>query len=288
MISTKELSDSDFTEFRLKLLRNPGSDEQKEFLYAVRKSDDFVELLSDIPTSGSDDIPIISNKLTENEFNEPPSDTEQMLYSTWSEISPAAACRSAFWANLTFEHVKQGRIESFYLAAGGGNQICGAERIDIAIWDKAVNQPKKIDACVRTVLRRLGGLRQIRGQRSVYVDCPFARAWWRECLVAQASEGNSELANLIRMVVRINQTYWEKFVDRMISRNSTFGSVNVRNAFLRALAQVYKYDRNSKMMETSGLKRLCRVAGAYQGKRELSVLSNSELDSVMNSVLASA
>ena len=35
---------------------------------------------------------------------------------------------------------------------------------------------KTSTACVRTVLRRLGGLPEVRGNRSVYVDCPFARA----------------------------------------------------------------------------------------------------------------
>ena len=40
------------------------------------------------------------------------------------------------------------------------------------------------------------------------------------------------------MVLRINQTYWEKIIDRIVSRNSTFGSEEVRAAFILALAEL--------------------------------------------------
>ena len=288
MTSFKELSDSDYTRLRKKLLRERGSDRQREFLTVVRHTEDFLKWLSSVPTVGSTDAAILHNPLTESEFKDPPPDAEQMLYTAWAAVTPAVACRSTFWAHVTLEHIRKGRIESVYLAANGGNLPGGAERIDFALHDKTTKAPQAIDACVRTVLRRLGGLPEVRGNRSVYVDCPFARAWWRERMVEQTSNGDQELAAHVRSVIRIHQTYWEKVVDRIVFRNSTFGSSNIRNAFMRALAQFVQSHPETEMAKTDGLQRLCRRASAYQGNRELSILSDNELDALMGTIVSAA
>ena len=288
MTSFKELSDSDYTRLRKKLLRERGSEHQREFLRVVRQTDDFLKVLSALPTVGSTEAVVLPHPLTESEFKDPPPDAEHMLYSAWSGVSPAVACRSTFWAHVTLEHIRNGRIESVYLAANGGNLPGGAERIDFALEDKTTKAAQSVDACVRTVLRRLGGLPEVRGNRSVYVDCPFARAWWRERMVEQASSGDEELAAHVRSVIRIHQTYWEKLVDRIVFRNSTFGSINIRNAFVRALAQFIQSNPETELMKTNGLQRLCRRASAYQGNRELSILSDSELDALMGTIVSTA
>ena len=207
------------------------------------------------------------------------------LYRTWRGLTAATACRSTFWAHLTLEHIRRGRIESVYLAANGGSLPGGAERIDLALRDATAKGPEGIDACVRAVLRRLGGLPEVRGNRSVYVDCPFARAWWRERLVEQATEAESERADQVRRIVRINQTYWEKLIDRIVTRNSTFGAINIRNAFVKALAQFVESDLDSALRNAKGLQRLCRRVTAYQGSRELSILTDAELDLLMEVVI---
>ena len=288
MTAFKELSDSDYTRLRKKLLKEKGSEHQREFLRVVRHTDDFLKLFSAVPTVGSSEAELLPHPLTESEFKDPPPDAEHMLYSAWSGVSPAVACRSTFWAHVTLEHIRNGRIESVYLAANGGNLPGGAERIDFALEDKTTKAPQAVDACVRTVLRRLGGLPEVRGNRSVYVDCPFARAWWRERMVKQASNGDEELAAQVRSVIRIHQTYWEKLVDRIVFRNSTFGSINIRNAFVRALAQFIQSNPETELTKTNGLQRLCRRASAYQGNRELSILSDSELDTLMGTIVITA
>ena len=288
MTAFKELSDSDYTRLRKKLLKEKGSEHQREFLRVVRHTDDFLKLFSAVPTVGSSEAELLPHPLTESEFKDPPPDAEHMLYSAWSGVSPAVACRSTFWAHVTLEHIGNGRIESVYLAANGGNLPGGAERIDFALEDKTTKAPQAVDACVRTVLRRLGGLPEVRGNRSVYVDCPFARAWWRERMVEQASNGDEELAARVRSAIRIHQTYWEKLVDRIVFRNSTFGSINIRNAFVRALAQFIQSNPETELTKTNGLQRLCRRASAYQGNRELSILSDSELDALMGTIVSTA
>ena len=281
----RELSDSDYTRLRKNLLRTKGSDRQREFLEMVRDNAAFQERFAEIPTVGTTDPAVADDPMTESEFKDPPSDTEQTLYGSWRALTPAIACRSTFWAHVTLEHIRRARIDSVYLAANGGNLPGGAERIDFALGNKTATGPQQIDACVRTVLRRLGGLPEVRGNRSVYVDCPFARAWWRERLVEQATYADPQRAGEVRNIIRINQTYWEKLIDRIVTRNSTFGSTNIRNAFIKALAHFVQSSPDCAQANAKGLQRLCRRATAYQGTRELSILTDAELDGLMETVV---
>ena len=281
-----ELSDTDYSKFRKELLRVKGSDRQKRFLESVRDTAAFLDHVSSIPTDGTVGPALAPERMTESEYKDPPASTEQTLYTSWSALPPAVACRSTFWAKLTIEHIKARRIQSVYLAANGGNLPGGAERIDFVLDDTTGQGPKRIDDCVRTVLRRLGGLPEVRGNRSVYVDCPFARAWWRERMVNQAANGNAQMTAVVRAVIRTNQTYWEKLIDRIVFRNSTFGSENIRNAFLRALALFVQSNPASELTSSPELQRLCRRVATYQGSRELSILSDSELDALMGTIVS--
>lgn len=281
-----ELSDTDYSKFRKELLRVKGSDRQKLFLESVRDTAAFLDHVSSIPTDGTVGPALAPERMTESEYKDPPASTEQTLYTSWSALPPAVACRSTFWAKLTIEHIKARRIQSVYLAANGGNLPGGAERIDFVLDDTTGQGPKRIDDCVRTVLRRLGGLPEVRGNRSVYVDCPFARAWWRERMVNQAANGNTQMTAVVRAVIRTNQTYWEKLIDRIVFRNSTFGSENIRNAFLRALALFVQSNPASELTSSPELQRLCRRVATYQGSRELSILSDSELDALMGTIVS--
>ena len=283
----RQLQDIAYTKFRRILLKTKGSDKQKVFLEHVRDTNSFIALMSKIETVGNVDMDLTPWPLTESEFKDPPIDTERAIYKSWSRIPPAVACRSTFWACLTLEHIRHGRIQSVYLAANGGALSGGAERIDLVLNDSTARAPQRIDSCVRTVLRRLGGLPEVRGNRSVYVDCPFARSWWRERMAREAARDDPHLLVCARTILRLNQTYWEKFIDRVVFRNSTFGSVNIRNAFICALGDRFVSNPSSNLRETKTLQRLCRRATAYQGSLELSILKDEELDNLMRSIVES-
>ena len=276
-----ELSDIGYTKFRKKLLRKKGSKHQINFLEQVLDTTSFIKHMDNIDRINQVKIPILSEKLTEHEFKDPPIPTECSIYTKFKSLSPAQACRSSFWANVTLENLKSSVIESSYLAANRGGQTDGIERINHAL---TINQNKPIDDCVRTVLRRLGGLPE-RGKRSVYTDCPFARAWWREYMVTYAAKNDEKLAKSLHRVVRSSPTYWEEFINRVVIRSPLFGSENVRSAFLRSLANHIHENPNTNLLKPKGMKRLCRRAGVYQGRRELSVLDDSELDMLMNEII---
>jgi len=282
----REFVDADYTRFRKSLLlARKGGNGQKDFLAACLDSLEFAGKLSEVSVQGSVDVELAPEPLTENEFAAPPADTEGRLYESWANLTARTACRTAFWANVTCRHVREGKIESAYLAANGADSAGGAARIDRALHLNGHAGDKEVDACVRTVLRRMGGIPEARGKRTVYVDCPFARAWWREWLVRQVARGDEGLAESVRTVVRINQTYWEKIVDRIVSRNSTFGCATVRAAFIHALARAVYDDPASGLRNPKILIRACRRVAAHQAIRELSILSDDELNQIMAEVL---
>ena len=289
-IECKELNDAEYTRVRHSLLRIKGGSSQQEFLEAVRENNTFIEYIrSRVNTDGLHEVPLSPTPLTEHEFKAPPEDTEITLYKLWADLTPGIACRSTFWANLTCRHIEDQKLHSVYLAAAKGNSIIsGAERIDLALTatdnDK---RPLMIDECVRTVLRRLGGIPEDRGNRTVYVDCPFGRLWWRGQIVAEVAQENDYLATQIHAITRISQTYWEKLVDRIVHRNSTFGSLRVRSAFIRRLTHFITDKKVTTLKETKKLESACRKVSVYQGIRELSILNDAELEEIMDTVLCS-
>lgn len=305
----RELRDTDYTSFRRRLLRKKGSVTQVEFLRAVRAGNSaFLDYMSHLGWNGDVPPPGLKVRLTEFEFRMPPADTEQAVYKALADLSPATACRSAFWAGYTCDAIERDQIRAVYLAANGGNLSGGAARIDRALWtyseeDSRVSDGKQnerdqtglaaklVDACVRTVLRRLGGIPEARGKRTVYVDCPFARAWWREWIVEEVADGDDGIARLVGNVLRISQTYWEKVVDRIVSRNSTFGASEVRRVFLLTLALEVENARQNRLGSESPLEkpkhltRVCRRIAAHQGMRELSLLGPAALEELMMNIM---
>ena len=269
----RELNDADYTRFRRNLLRSKGGSRQQEFLKIVQNDKDFLDHIRErTSTDGSHEPPIYPERLTENEFKDPPSSTEIELFRNWAGLTPRLACRTTFWANLTCRHIEDKRISAVYLAANGGTHHGGAERIDRVLQSFGPNSVKPIDDCVRTVLRRLSGLPEARGNRTVYVDCPLARAWWRERLIAEISQGHTEKAEKVRVVTRLSQTYWETLVTLVVSRNSVLGSEQVRHAFIMSLADMLANEPKSPLRITKELRLACRTISIVQASRELSIL----------------
>lgn len=282
----QEFDDAALSRFRRGLLRNKGGSEQRQFLQAVLDDEEFLHVIrSAVVTQGSGEPALCPDRLTESEFKQPPANTEVDLYSAWSSLTPRVACRTTFWANLTCRHIENGRIRAAYLAANGGTGAGGAERIDRVLDGKGESSVKLIDASVRTVFRRLGGLPEARGNRSVYVDCPLARAWWRERLVSEVSKGDPDIAEDVREVTRVNQAYWEQLVVLVVSRNSVLGSHEVRDTFILSLADLMARKPRTPLRIAENLKAACRMIGTIQASRELSVLEKTELRKLMDEVV---
>lgn len=281
-----EFDDVGYTKLRRSLIRKSarGSVTQREFLTAVRDSDNFIAYINDaVAVQEGKELEPLADRMSEAEFGNPPSDTEQRLFELWNELTPRVACRTSFWAHVTCRHIEERRIESSFLAANGGGNVSGAQRIDAALSATGEKATPQLDQCVRAVLRRLGGLPEARGNRSVYVNCPLARAWWRERLVADvARDEDEDQESKLRAVVHPeSQQYWEELVTFVVSRNSVFGSVTVRNILIRTLAKVLDDNPDSPLRKAEGLKRVCRSVSSIQASYELSVVPSGDVQTMM-------
>ncbi len=288
-----EFNHSGYAKLRGSLIRKSakGSEVQRDFLRAVSHTSSFLEYIGEaLESQDGIELEPLAEKMSESEFANPPSDTEQRLYDSWQGLTPRIACRPSFWARITYRHIEAGRIESSYLAANGGGTSAGAQRIDVALAANGDDATRLLDTCVRTVLRRLGGLPEARGNRSVYVNCPLARAWWREKLVSEVTEGESDDFKFdVRAVVHSeSQQYWEDLVTFVVSRNSVFGSTEVRNLLIRGLARVLREDPDSPVGTPDVLKRVCRSVSSIQASFELSIVPEPDLEAMLRDVVQSA
>ena len=281
-----EFDSGEYTRLRRSLIQKSakGSSAQREFLAAARKSAKFLAYIKDaVGVQEGIELQPLAERMSEAEFGNPPSDTERRLFEAWGDLPPRIACRTTFWGRVTYRHIEEGRIESAFLAANGAGNVSGPQRIDAALNATGEEASSLLDKCVRTVLRRLGGLPEARGNRSVYVNCPLARAWWRERLVAEVATNEGEgLDHEIRAVVHPeSQQYWEDLVTFVVSRNSVFGSSAVRRILIRTLAKVLDENPRSPLRTADELRRVCRSVSSIQASFELSVVPPEELQAMM-------
>ena len=186
----RELDEAKYLQFQTQFLKSKGGQLQREFLESVKDSEDFVSFLADrVDVNEGDTLPVFDGPLTESAFKEPTPDQERRMYELWHDAPPITACRVSFWASVTLEHVRDGKItQASWLAANGGITETGEERIDRAFSLSGEEGDKAIDDCVRTVFRRMSGLPSARGNRSVFVNPTFGRSWWRERIVDRISQ----------------------------------------------------------------------------------------------------
>lgn len=285
-----ELDDGAYSTLQNRLIRDKGARIQREFLEAAKNSDDFLAFMERenlITTTGKDVGLFDGVRLTEQSFKDMTDDQERAAYEKWKDVPPRVACRPSFWAHVTLRHLEIGSIEApYWLAANGGKSESGEERIDRALADIGEKANKLVDDCVRTVLRRMSGLRAARGNRSVFVNPSFGRAWWRERMVARIlKRKNVEPRTALSDVVRFRQGYWEGIVTMIVSRGSVFGSVDVQDAFVNSMAKHFISEPSTPLKNVEKLKDAMRRFSNIAASRELGALDFSEVGKIADRLL---
>lgn len=271
----KEFDDETYTSLRKSLLKEKGSSSQKTFVSSLQDKKFFLEYIkNEIRITEGEETPCLNEKLTESEFKESPKIIEQDLFALLKEIPPANACRVAFWAMVTLQHIKAGMIETSFLAANGSSQGSGLERINQALEQ---GNKTEIDSIVRTAIRRMSGLPEARGNRSVYVNCSFARAWWRGYLSEEVCRHTSAQYNNVYKTLSSSQDYWEKLIMLVVSRNSVLGDSKVRVALIWALSDLVNKWECGHLFIGKNLEKITRRIGIRSAWQELGVFSIEEL-----------
>ncbi len=272
----RELNDADYSALRKRLIKEKGSALQREFLGVLKDSTQFIAWIENATETHDEgtDFDLVSDKLSEDEFRELPASAEKDLFEKWEAITPAQACRATFWGYMTLRHIKEGKIEACYLAANGGTLPRGLERIDKAL---SGGDAKDIDNIVRTAIRRLSGLPEARGNRTVYVDCPFARAWWRGHIAREVCDTAQADLEKVTKVLRINQAYWENLINSAVSKSSVFGDTNIRASLIWALSDLIDNKDKKSLFVAKTIEKIIKRIGIRLAWQELSVFSADEL-----------
>lgn len=277
--SWRELDDASYSELRHELLSAKGSEVQRDFLESLKGSSAFSSLIrGKVEFTEGDDPPTIETQLTESEFVKPPASTEQNFYRIWRTITPAQASRTTFWGNVMLQNIEAGRIEPCFLISSGTPSAGAMGRIFDVL---RTGNDKQIDDLVRRCLRHFSGLPE-RGSRSVYVNCPLAKAWWRCYLAYEICDCSQASFKEIHRVLRTSQEYWERLIVLVVSRNSIVGDSKVRSALIWALSELDREKAPDDVFIVKGLERIGRAIGIRLAWQELGVLSVSEIKDVMH------
>ena len=278
---------------RSSLIEKKGSEAQRVLLEACLGRESFFDWVESNLKGGEIGqlVPeVFSRKLDEYEFTGMKYLGEQEASQLWSDVPVIVALRSSFWGIVTVNHIKKGIIEPCYLASVLRNlkssvkPITGVERIEGALGS---DDDEEIDHVARTILRKLCGLQEARGVRSVSCDCPFARAWWRQRILEETVRLTMGNEDAMSTTLYKSKTYWEKLLmlpqmEVSKSKPSRFGDSKVRTAFIWALSD---YDDNpdyKKLFRSDGLIDKCmRKFISMSLEREFGVFEIEELKNII-------
>ena len=290
-IGYRELDEAQYLELQTSLLKVKGGLHQRDFLTALKDGEEFLAMIENkVEINDGKTLPTFDGPLTESSFKEPTADLEERMYALWSDAPPSTACRVSFWASVTLEHIRAGKItDATWLAANGRITESGEERIDQALsLPRDESNDKTVDDCVRTVFRRMSGLPAARGNRSVFVNPSFGRGWWRERIVTSILERGEtvESRSALLEVVRRNQQYWENLVTMIVSRGSVFGSTDIQAALINSLAKQFRKNPNTPLRAASTLDPTVRRRFSNLiASRELGILPFAEISAIVDDLL---
>ena len=107
----RELDEAQYLRLQTGLLKIKGGARQKAFLTALKDGDEFLALIVDqVKINDGKTLPTFDGPLTESSFKEPTADQEERMYALWRDAPPSTACRVSFWASVTLEHIRAGKI----------------------------------------------------------------------------------------------------------------------------------------------------------------------------------
>ncbi len=258
----KRYNSASLTKFRKELIKEKGGSYQKILLENARdyENDAFVSWLDEQivhhgngitePIEGDTDIalPDIPPKFSAYEFINPTIDTINNWFSVWKVLHVSDAANSSVWAYIARQMIAKEKLCSYDLMinTGKGDEFSGRSKIDNALNASGEERQKAMDKCVRNFLRHLCGLHEARSTRTIYQDCPFARAWW-QCHIAESVENtdNQKIISLFHEKKRV----WRHLSDKMAAQLTVLGDKNIRNGIIMFLKNKDAYHQEKPLKD---------------------------------------
>lgn len=282
MTSYPSLNESRFAHFRSGLLSKKGSDKQIDFLSSLSSREGFLRYTEILWQGGEANFNRFLDPLTENCFGNPPPNIQESTYSIFGKIPYKYAASPTLWGAITLLHIQNEIIEADYLVGPNVHYKSGMERIDHALHSNDVTE---IDNCVRTALRQLSGLPEARGKRSVFIDCPFARSWWKSKIISSVKTNIIDSDKLKLFDVFKNKAIWESFVTTIVSRPTVLGSEIMQDAFVYSFAKLMTNEQVVTLHDAKKIKvALVNISNVTSGV-EYSTLEYHEVIETIHRIL---
>lgn len=237
MIEYKRIDESVWYDFGKSLLSNKGSNKQIEFLQACSSGkDDFLNYLEKHLLKNQEAIIIgkavyFKYKFTESEFRFPPMDTQKIIWDAFNEIPRENMTFCGFWGIIVIDMIRHDCIKPNYLASLNSISETGDYMLDSAI---NFNDGKKIDDCVRRILRSLCNSAP-RGKRIVFNDFYLGKAYWRW---SWANKVSAETSLSFKDILKIfDETNYTVFYEKMWSHKSYISQTNTLGGLMLFLKE---------------------------------------------------
>ena len=258
-----------------------GSDEQREFIREVWKDPEaFCRRVRSWGVTVGDAPPVPEQVIGESDFVDPPWTTECVVAAAWRELPVSLAARAETWTRIHVEMIERERISSTHLAAPGKGHS-GRARIAQALRG---SHAAPVEKCVRAILRRLGGVISDRGNRTAFIDCPLARAWWRN-RYANEAHGTFQLSSVEALSLTLRQpSRWDPLVEAMISRLTVIGDSRIRPALVQCFADAEgSFPKDTwRVLYWIGRRSTVQALGALEPKHIVKLVIDEFLESWRN------
>ena len=207
---------------------------------------------------------------TEAEFSDPPQDTERAVFKALRDLPQRLASSPAFWASYHLGIIESNIIKPSYLAKGQIGKS-GQGRIEKALVSCG---KKPLDDCVRTILRRMGGLPEARGSVSVFQDCRTARGWWRGFFADEVCGELGTDEDKVWRVLRTSQV-WEQLTGYVVQKLTVLGDTKIRIPLIAYMTDMDPVPNDKEMIQ--GILDRIGQRTAYQMMGVLSPRENLEI-----------
>ncbi len=237
MSKYKRIDEAIYSDFGKKLSQEGKdkivSDEQMEFLQACRNGKKrFLNYLDENLLNNQEAIAgktvDFDYKFTEAEFRFPPIDTQKIIWDIFHEIPKENMTRCGFWGDVIIDMIRNDCIKPEYLASN----LNGVNETGVYMLDDAINSNdgKKIDNCVRRILRSMGCPPAGRGKRIVFNDFYLGKAYWRWNWANKMS--NEISLSFDEILKTLDEKGYAEFSGKMHTGKSYISQTNTLGGFL--------------------------------------------------------
>jgi len=132
---------------------------------------------------------------------------EQKNFSTVNATNPIK------WLSISLQMVKNEIIEPHYFAFVDNSKNGKKNIIEALRYERQGNTKKLFEIC-RAILRHMFGSIRERGKNAIYIDIPFARAWWSTYFAKEAEINLNIDSNKIIKYFINNKTAYNNFIEK--------------------------------------------------------------------------